>query len=100
MDEKDLGADLADVLIPEDDERADIHRVIYDELCLGLTRNESQQRFVEVAENLRSRGAQAVILGCTEITMLLTEQVTDVPLIDTTRIHAQQAVQWMLNREG
>lgn len=89
-----------DVLIPEDDERADIHRIIYNELCLGQTLTESQQRFVDIAENLRDRGAEAVILGCTEITLLLTEQVTDVPLIDTTRIHAQQAVRWMLNREG
>lgn len=88
------------VLIPDADERADIHRIIYDELCQGQLNPDSQARLVRIAEHLRLRGAEAVILGCTEITLLLTEEVTDVPLIDTTRIHAQQAVRWMLNREG
>ena len=89
-----------DVLIPEPDERADVHRIIYNELCLGKQNADSQARYVEIAQRLRSRGAEAVILGCTEITLLLTEEVTEVPLIDTTRIHAQQAVQWMLNGKG
>lgn len=89
-----------DVIIPNETERQDIHRIIYHELCLGQVNNDSQARYVEIAEQLRRRGAEAVILGCTEITLLLTEQVTDVPLIDTTRIHAEQAVRWMLNEKG
>lgn len=87
------------VLIPEPEERADIHRIIYDELCLGKVTMHSQYRYVEIAERLYRAGAEAIILGCTEICLLLTEQVTDVPLIDTTRIHADAAVNWMLEND-
>ncbi len=57
----------------------------------------SQARYIEIAASLHQQGAEGVILGCTEICMLLYEQVTDVPLIDTTGIHAEAAVQWMLS---
>jgi aspartate racemase len=85
------------VMIPDSDERKDVHDIIYGELCLGTIRSASQKRYVEIAQNMQARGAQAVILGCTEIGMLLTEEVTDVPLIDTTRVHAQEAIAWMLS---
>jgi aspartate racemase len=84
------------VIIPTESQRSDVHRIIYEELCLGNISPESQARYVEIAEDLNKRGSETIILGCTEIGMLLTEAVTDVPLIDTTMVHAEQAVTWML----
>jgi aspartate racemase len=88
-----------DVLIPDKAERADVHSIIYNELCQGKTLVESQQRYVEITAHLAERGAEVVILGCTEIGMLLNEQVTAVPLVDTTVVHAQQAAKWMLQED-
>lgn len=76
------------VLIPEDDDRAEIHRVIYEELCRGIVREESRATYARIMAVLRDRGAQGVILGCTEITMLVRPSDTDLPLFDTTAIHA------------
>ncbi|ELV8645734.1 aspartate/glutamate racemase family protein [Vibrio fluvialis] len=85
-----------DVLIPDAEQRQQVHRVIYEELCLGTIRPESRAQYVEVVEDLHRRGAQAVILGCTEIALLIQQHDTDVPLYDTTKIHAEQAVQLAL----
>ncbi|EKO3491970.1 aspartate/glutamate racemase family protein [Vibrio fluvialis] len=82
-----------DVLIPDAEQRQQVHRVIYEELCLGTIRPESRAQYVEIVEDLHRRGAQAVILGCTEIALLIQQHDTDVPLYDTTKIHAEQAVQ-------
>lgn len=76
------------VLIPDDDDRAEIHRVIYEELCRGIVREESRATYARIMAGLRDRGAQGVILGCTEITMLVRPSDTDLPLFDTTAIHA------------
>lgn len=84
------------VLIPEAEERRTIHRIIYDELCLGKIRPESKTAYVDIAKKLSDDGAQAVILGCTEIGMLLKPEDIDLPLYDTTMIHAQKAVEWAL----
>ena len=81
-----------EVLIPDGEEREAVHRVIYDELCVGEIRETSRKRYVAVVENLVGRGAQGVILGCTEIGMLVGPGETDVPLFDTTKIHAVAAV--------
>jgi aspartate racemase len=81
-----------DVLIPEQQERDEVHRVIYEELCLGQFLNESREAYIKVLEKLHKRGAQAVILGCTEIALLVKQEHTLIPLYDTTRIHAQAAV--------
>ena len=81
-----------EVMTPEPEERALIHRVIYEELCLGDINANSRQEFLTIINSLFERGAQAVILGCTEIALLVGQENTHVPLYDTTAIHAQAAV--------
>lgn len=81
------------VLIPAPDDREVIHRVIYDELCLGNVRHESRQEYRRIIAELIAQGAQAVILGCTEISLLVTQQDSAVPLFDTTGIHARRAAE-------
>lgn len=81
-----------DVVVPEESERQQIHRIIYDELCMGSINDDSRQQFLQIIERLQDRGCEAVILGCTEIALLVRPDDTQVPLYDTTAIHAQQAV--------
>ncbi|MDT8894256.1 aspartate/glutamate racemase family protein [Halomonas sp. I1] len=81
-----------DVLVPEAEQRERVHRVIYEELCRGQTEPNSQADYLEIIEALRQRGAEAVILGCTEIALLVNQTDTTVPLYDTTAIHAGSAV--------
>lgn len=81
-----------EVLIPDDTERQDVHRIIYEELCLGTIRPESRHRYREIMQNLEARGAEGIILGCTEITLLVKAKDSALPLFDTTRIHAEVAV--------
>ena len=85
-----------DVLVPDAEQRAEVHRVIYDELCLDVVREESRDAYREVIASLVDRGAQAVILGCTEISLLVSQADSSVPLYDTTRIHADAGVAFML----
>lgn len=82
-----------DVLVPGDEDRALVHRVIYDELCLGKIEPESRAEYLRIIDELAAQGAEAVILGCTEIGMLVQQQDTAVRLLDTTAIHAQKAVE-------
>ncbi len=81
------------VLIPADDERAIVHSVIYDELCLGQTKESSRTEYIRIIDNLVSRGAQGIILGCTEIPLLVKQKDVGVPIFDTTTIHAKHAVE-------
>ena len=81
-----------DVLIPDEGERKLVHRVIYDELCLGLLLDGSRDRFIEIIDRLTERAAEGVILGCTEISLLVKPEHVEVPLFDTTAIHARMAV--------
>jgi aspartate racemase len=81
-----------EVLVPEDEDRAIVHRVIYDELCLGRIERHSRKEFVRIIEELHARGAEGVIEGCTEIAMLVSQDHVNVPLFDTTAIHAEEAV--------
>ncbi len=81
------------VIVPEPDDRAVIHRIIYDELCLGLVKAESRSEYRRVMKNLAARGAQAIILGCTEISLLVNQEDAEVPLFDTTAIHARMAAE-------
>ena len=87
--ENDFGLD---VLIPAPGDRADIHRIIYDELCRGIVADRSAARFGEIIERLKSRGAEAAILGCTEITMIVNDGNSALPVYDTTALHARAAV--------
>ncbi len=85
-----------DVLVPETDDRALVHRVIYDELVQGRIEPASRRAYAGVIDRLVARGAQAIILGCTEIMLLVRPQDSPVPLFDTTALHAQAAVDWSL----
>ncbi|MBN1859277.1 aspartate/glutamate racemase family protein [Candidatus Bipolaricaulota bacterium] len=81
-----------DVLIPDKADRRIVHDTIYRELCLGRQETRSKEEFLRIIDRLADQGAQAVILGCTEIGMLVSKQDTDVMLLDTTAIHAKTAV--------
>ena len=91
--EEDFGLD---VLTPNAKGRDTIHRVIYDELCLGTVSPDSRETFLDIIGDLGTRGAEAVILGCTEITLLVQAEHTEMKLYDTTRIHGEAAVDWAL----
>lgn len=84
------------VLTPNPEDRALVHRVIYEELCLGQVLPASREAYLRVIHDLTAQGAQAIILGCTEIALLVEQQHCEVPLFDTTRLHARSAVQWAL----
>jgi len=85
-----------DVLIPSEEERSSINQTIYDELCLGKVEGESKDRFVLIIQNLKERGGEGVILGCTEISLLIKQKDSPLELFDTTAIHAQAAVDFAL----
>jgi aspartate racemase len=85
-----------EVMVPDERDRESVHRVIYDELCLGEIRPASRKRFVEIMARLVESGAQAIVLGCTEIGLLVSAEDGPVPLFDTTRIHAAAAVDFAL----
>lgn len=84
------------VLVPAADDRDRVHRVIYEELCLGRVEEASRAAYRAVMRRLVERGAQGIILGCTEISMLVSAQDANVPLFDTTAIHAAAAVELAL----
>lgn len=79
------------VIVPDDADRAIVHRVIYEELCLGQVHEESRDEYRRIMTSLVERGAQAIILGCTEISLLVSAIDATVPLFDTTRLHAEGA---------
>jgi aspartate racemase len=85
-----------DVLLPSPADRELVHRVIYEELCLGQVRDDSRASYRRVMADLARRGAQAIILGCTEITLLVSAQDAQVPLFDTTALHARAAAEWAI----
>ncbi|MBO0399121.1 aspartate racemase [Aeromonas veronii] len=80
------------VLVPDEAGRERVHRIIYDELCLGEIRESSRAEYLAIIEELAAAGAEAVILGCTEIALLVGDARAAVPLYDTTAIHAEAAV--------
>lgn len=80
------------VLVPEEDARAEVHRVIYDELCLGVVLESSRERYRGIIADLVARGAEGVILGCTEIELLVGAGDSPVPVFPTTRLHVEAAV--------
>ena len=86
-----------DVTTPDGSQRDEVHRVIYEELCRGKIKTDSRNAYLDIVSSLSSRGAQAVILGCTEIGLLIKQADTGVPLYDTTEIHAARAVAVALN---
>ncbi|PPT23255.1 aspartate/glutamate racemase family protein [Xanthomonas arboricola] len=86
-----LAARGLQVLVPPTEARAQLHRVIYDELCQGIIRPESRSYFRQIMADLGQEGAQAIILGCTEISLLVDSSDAQLPLFDTTALHAEAA---------
>ncbi|MGO4004229.1 aspartate/glutamate racemase family protein [Pseudomonas fluorescens] len=91
-----LTAQGLQVLVPETEDRQAVHRIIYDELCVGVISDASRERYQQVIEALAARGAQAIILGCTEISLLIKPEHSELPLLDTTELHARAAVAFAL----
>ncbi|TNF82457.1 aspartate/glutamate racemase family protein [Pseudomonas sp. ICMP22404] len=92
-----LSAQGLTVLVPDAEERQAVHRIIYDELCVGVINPASRQVYQQVIESLTLRGAQAIILGCTEIGLLIKPEHSALPLLDTTHLHARAAVAFALD---
>jgi len=86
-----------EVIIPGVEDRKIIHQIIYDELCLGTINDESRNEYLLIMERLVEQGAEAIILGCTEITLLVKPEDTQIKLFDTTMIHAFKAAEYALN---
>ncbi len=85
-----------DVLVPNEEDRQIVHKIIYQELCLGKIQADSKTEYLRIIDMLANQGAEAVILGCTEIGMLVCQDDTKVKLFDTTAIHAERAVEYAI----
>ena len=81
-----------EVIVPSSEDRKIVHRVIYEELCLGKVFDFSRDKYLLIIDKMKEQGAEGIIEGCTEITMLIKQEHTKVPLFDTTAIHAEEAV--------
>lgn len=95
-----LAAQGLNVLVPDAQERHAVHRIIYEELCVGVISEASRQVYQQAIANLAARGAQAIVLGCTEIGLLIKPEHSDLPLLDTTELHAQAAVAFALGDQA
>lgn len=87
------------VIIPDPEDMEIVHRIIYDELCAGIIRSDSKQKYVDIIQRLVKEGAEGIILGCTEIGLLVKQDDSPVRLFDTTEIHARAAVKFALAEE-
>ena len=85
-----------EVIVPDTEERQIIHDIIYNELCLGEIKDSSKISYIKVIDNLEKYGAEGVILGCTEIPLLIKQTDVKIPLFDTTKIHAEFAVDFSI----
>ncbi|WP_428024892.1 aspartate/glutamate racemase family protein [Arcobacter sp.] len=81
-----------EVLVPDNEDIKIVHKIIYEELCLGIIKEESRKEYLKIIDKLVKNGVEGIILGCTEICMLISSKDTDVKLYDTTKIHAMEAV--------
>jgi aspartate racemase len=81
-----------DVIIPNDEDRELVHKIIYNELCLGNVKDSSKKEYIRIIESMVKNGAEGVILGCTEIPLLIKKEDVSIPIFDTTTIHAEHAV--------
>ncbi len=86
-----------EVLIPDAQGRETVHRVIYDELCKGIISPESKAEYLTIIDDLTQQGAEAIILGCTEIALLVQQSDTSIPLLDSTALHCAMALENSLN---
>lgn len=85
-----------EVIIPNEDQRNEVHRIIYKELVQGEIKEDSREIYINIIEDLAKKGAEGVILGCTEIPLLIKQSDASIPVFDTTSIHAEKAVEWAL----
>ncbi len=92
-----LAAHGIETLIPGEAQRAEVHRVIFDELCKNVVLDASRDTYRAIMQELVTRGAQGLVLGCTEIMLLTSQADTNVPVFDTTALHVQAALDWMLD---
>ncbi|HAG23292.1 MAG TPA: aspartate racemase, partial [Alphaproteobacteria bacterium] len=86
-----------DVILPDEGQIGRIDAVIFDELCRGIVEDSSRNSYLEIMDGLAARGAEGIILGCTEIEMLVKPEHHALPLYDTTLLHARHAVEWALS---
>ena len=86
-----------EVIIPSEEERDQIHSIIYDELVHGIIKKESREVYKKIICNLEKSGAEGVILGCTEIPLLISDDDVNIPTFNTTQLHAEKAVEWLLH---
>jgi len=86
-----------EIIIPDDEERNTVHRIIYEELVQGQIKDESREIYKEIIGNMQKNGAEGVILGCTEIPLLISDSDVDIPVFNTTKLHAEKAVMRALN---
>lgn len=86
-----------DVLVPNETEQNQVHQIIYDELIFGKFLPQSKTIYQQIIANLSKNGAEVVILGCTEIGLLIEQSDVEVPILDTTTLHIEKAVEWILN---
>lgn len=91
-----LGKNGLEVLIPSLDDRKFIDKVLYEETGFGIIKDYSSKRFYDIGQSLVNQGAEGIILGCTEIGLLMQQEQTDIPLFDTTIIHGQKAAKLAL----
>jgi aspartate racemase len=89
-----------DLIVPEADDRSTVHQIIFDELCCGTVLEKSRRRYIDIIARGRAAGADSVILGCTEIGLLLGPEDIDMPMFDSTLIHADAAVEFSLAQDG
>ncbi len=92
-----LAANQIDAIVPDESDQEEVNRVIYDELVKGDVLETSRDRFAEIISKLKGRGAEGVILGCTEIPLLISQEHSSLPLFDTTTIHAQKALEYAIS---
>ncbi|MFZ4833354.1 amino acid racemase [Rouxiella sp. Mn2063] len=86
-----------DTIIPDEQQRKAVHRIIFEELCVGIISGQSRDIYLQIISSLKDAGAEAVIFGCTEIGLLVPVEASALPVFDTTAIHAQAAVDFMLS---
>jgi aspartate racemase len=94
-----LAAGGIHAIVPDSSGQDEVNRTIYEELVRGRIEESSRKRFVDIIENLREDGAEGVILGCTEIPLLVSDSDSSVPLFNTTTIHAEKALQYAISGE-
>jgi aspartate racemase len=87
-----------EVVIPEEEDRQIIHDVIYEELCKGIINDTSKEKYMEIINKLILNGVEGIVLGCTEIPLLIKQEDVNIPVFDTTTIHAVSAVEFALNK--